>query len=106
MHKFVFTIKILLYAGNSSISSPLVFIALGKIYFKKQFTLPSPRQSAGNFSLSTKATASTKNTYNSFSSLPKISEHVPKHNSNLTDQEFGYFLAGLIGFKSITHYFF
>ena len=92
----MFTIKILLYAGNSSISSPLVFIALGKIYFKKQFTLPSPRQSAGNFSLSTKATASTKNTYNSFSSLPKISEHVPKHNSNLTDQEFGYFLAGLI----------
>ena len=46
----MFTIKILLYAGNSSISSPLVFIALGKIYFKKQFTLPSPRQSAGNFS--------------------------------------------------------
>ena len=92
----MFTIKILLYAGNSSISSPLVFIALGKIYFKKQFTLPSPRQSAGNFSLSTKATASTKNTYNNFSSLPKISEHTPKHKSNLTDQEFGYFLAGLI----------
>ena len=31
--KFVFTIKILLYAGNSNISSPLVFIALGKIYY-------------------------------------------------------------------------
>ena len=68
-------------------------MTLGKIYLKK-FKLPG--QSAGNFSLSTKATASTKNTYNSFSSLPKISEHVPKHNSNLTDQEFGYFLAGLI----------
>ena len=85
--------KILLCAGNSCISSPLVFMTLGKIYLKK-FKLPG--QSAGNFSLSTKATASTKNTYNSFSSLPKISEHVPKHNSNLTDQEFGYFLAGLI----------
>ena len=85
--------KILLCAGNSCISSPLVFMTLGKIYLKK-FKLPG--QSAGNFSLSTKATACTKNTYNSFSSLPKISEHVPKHNSNLTDQEFGYFLAGLI----------
>ena len=85
--------KILLCAGNSCISSPLVFMTLGKIYLKK-FKLPG--QSAGNFILSTKATASTKNTYNSFSSLPKISEHVPKHNSNLTDQEFGYFLAGLI----------
>ena len=85
--------KILLCAGNSCMSSPLVFITLGKIYLKK-FNLPG--QSAGNFSISTKATASTKNTYNSFNSLPKISEHVPKHNSNLTDQEFGYFLAGLI----------
>jgi hypothetical protein len=85
--------KILLCAGNSSISSPLAFIALGKIYLNKKNL---PGQSAGNFSISTKATARTKNTYNSYSSLPKISEHVPKHNSNLTDQEFGYFLAGLI----------
>ena len=64
--------KILLCAGNSCISSPLVFITLGKIYYPlpgtKKFKLPG--QSAGNFSLSTKATASTKNTYNSFSSLP------------------------------------
>ena len=29
----VFTEKILLYAGNFAISSPLVFIALGKIYY-------------------------------------------------------------------------
>jgi hypothetical protein len=85
--------KILLYAGNSSISSPLLFIRLGKIYLKKS------GQSAGNFSrpygaLSTKASASTKNTYNNF--LPKISEHVPTHKSNLIDLDFGYFLAGLI----------
>ena len=85
--------KILLCAGNSCISSPLVFITLGKIYLKK-FKLPG--QSAGNFSIGTKATASTKNTYNKISSLTKITEHVPNHNSNLTDQEFGYFLAGLI----------
>ena len=41
--------KILLYAGNSSISSPLAFIALGKIYLNI-----TPGQSAGNFSFSTK----------------------------------------------------
>lgn len=84
----VFTEKILLYAGNSLLSNPLVFIALGKIYL--YFT----GQSAGNFSFSTKAV--TKNTYNKYSELPKISEHVPIHNSNLNDEEFGYFLSGLI----------
>lgn len=85
--------KILLYAGNSCISSPLVFTALGKIYLN---TLPG--QSAGNFSFSTKATAVTKNTYNSYQKLPLISEHVPKPNkvTNLNDNEFGYFLTGLI----------
>jgi len=82
--------KILLYAGNFSISSPLLFFRLGKIYFT------SSEQSAGNFTFSTKATAVTKNTYNSYISLPKISAHVPAHNSNLTDLEFGFFLAGLI----------
>jgi hypothetical protein len=86
--------KILLYAGKSCISSPLVFIALGKIYLKN--VLSDSGQSAGNFSFSTKATASTKNIYNNYIKLPKISEHVSKHNSNLTDLEFGYFLAGLI----------
>ena len=89
----VSTEKILLCAGNFCICSPLVLGTFGKIYLKLTIL---PGQSAGNFSFSTKATASTKNTYYSFSSLPKISEHVPKHNSNLTDQEFGYFLAGLI----------
>lgn len=76
--------KILLCAGNFCISSPLVFIALGKIYLSNKIL---PEQSAGNFSISTKAKACTKKTYNSYSSLPKISEHVPKHNSNLTEQE-------------------
>jgi hypothetical protein len=28
--------------------------------------------------------------------MVKISEHVPIHNSNLNDEEVGYFLAGLI----------
>jgi LAGLIDADG endonuclease len=91
--KLVFTEKILLYAGNSyitiNINSPLVFITLGKIYLFK-------RQSAGNFGFSTKATAVTKNTYTNYKFLPLISEHVPNHKSNLTDDEFGYFLAGLI----------
>jgi LAGLIDADG endonuclease len=82
--------KILLYAGNFSISNPLLFIRLGKIYLRVS------EQSAGNFSFSTKATASTNNFYSYYSILPKISEHVPKYNSNLTDLDFGFFLAGLI----------
>ena len=60
--------KILLYAGNFCINSPLVLIALGKIYLNK-----SPEQSAGNFSFSTKVTTVTKNTYNKYYDLPKIS---------------------------------
>lgn len=94
--KLVFTfpegdIKILLYAGNSWLSSPLVFIALGTIY------LYLTRQSAGNFfCFSTMVKAATKNTYNNWFELPKISEHVPIHNSNINDKEFGYFLTGLI----------
>jgi hypothetical protein len=99
LHQFTITIdeweKILLYAGNFSISSPILFIRLGKIY------LTSSEQSAGNFTFSTKAKANTKNTYNSYLNLPKINEHVPKHKSNLTDLEFGYFLAGLIEGKGL-----
>lgn len=104
--KFVFTVKILLCAGNycfilyylkenivKILSGPLVFITIGKIHLKQN---KLPGQSAGNFSFSTKATASTKNTYNSYTKLSLISEHVPKHKSNLTNTEFGYFLAGLI----------
>ena len=87
--KLVFTEKILLYAGNSYINSPLIFIMLGIIYLFK-------RQSAGNFGFSTKATAVTKNTYTNYKNLPLISEHVPNHKSNLQDEEFGWFLAGLI----------
>jgi len=86
--KLVFTVKILLYAGNSCINSPLVFIALGTIYLFK-------RQSAGNLSFRTYATAVTKNTYISYKNLQPISDHVPNKNI-LTDNDFGYFLAGLI----------
>jgi hypothetical protein len=88
--KLVFTQKILLYAGNPLISSPLVLFTLGKIYL-----LDTEGQSAGNFGFSTIATAVTKNTYNKYTSLPKISEHVV-NKKNLNDEEFGYFLAGLI----------
>lgn len=116
--------KILLCAGNSYLISPLVFslkkrATLGKIYLNKL-----SGQSAGNFiknkNGSTKATASTSQTIQvktkdgvvaklnnlprsrillgntTYKHLPKISEHVPKHKSNLSDKEFGYFLAGLI----------
>ena len=91
--KIVFTVKILLYAGNSCLSGPLVLITLGKIcleYNKLQ------GQSAGNFGFSANATADTKSTYNSYTKLSSISEHVSKHKSYLTDTEFGYFLTGLI----------
>jgi hypothetical protein len=91
--KLVFTVKILLYAGNSCISSPLIFYGFGIIYL---FHIYMSRQSAGNFGFSTMATAVTKNTYNKYINLPKISEHVPNHKSNLNDDELGYFLAGLI----------
>jgi hypothetical protein len=90
---FVFTVKILLYAGNSCINSSIVFITFGKIYLNQQIL---SGQSAGNFCFSTKTSVSTNNTYNSYINLPSISVHVPKHKSNLTDNEFGYFLAGLI----------
>lgn len=91
--KIVFTEKILLYAGNFCTSSPLISTMLGKIYFKQSNL---PEQSAGNFSFSRNVTTYTKGTYNSYTKLSPVSEHVGKHKSNLTDQEFGYFLAGLI----------
>ena len=91
--KFVFTKKILLYAGNSFLNSPLTLIVLGIIY---SLQLHLPGQSAGNHGFSTKASAITKNTYNKYTDLASISEHVPSRKTNVTDAEFGYFLAGLI----------
>ena len=91
--KLVSTVKTLLYAGNSWIYSPLVLIALGTIYLLYYYLTG---QSAGNFSFNTKATAVVKNTYNKYTNLPTISEHVPKHKSDFSDNEFGHFLAGLI----------
>jgi hypothetical protein len=93
----VFTEKILPYAENSWISGPLAFNALGTIYLcKVKVKVYFTGQSAGNFGFSTKATAVTKNTYNKYFELPKISDHVPIHNSDLNDKDFAYFLAGLI----------
>lgn len=96
--------KILLYAGNSSISSPLVFITLGKIYLPLSLTIwrwvkdykNLSRKSAGNFSFSRKVSTNTNNVYNSYLNLALVSDHRPKHNSNLNEDQFGYFLAGLI----------
>lgn len=97
--KLVFTEKILLYAGNSYINSPLVFFTFGKIYFLRGKSA-SIGQSAGNFSFSTIAMAVTKNTYNkSKKDSLLISEHLPKNKLNpllLNAVELGYFLAGLI----------
>jgi hypothetical protein len=87
----VFTVKTLLYAGNSLINSPLVLIALGTICL-----LQLKGQSAGNFIFSSKATAIARNIYSKYANLPTISKHVPKHKSDFTDEEFGHFLAGLI----------
>lgn len=91
--KFVSTVKTLLYAGNSWINSPLVLIALGTICLF-QFVLTG--QSAGNFLFSRNTTVVAKRTYNKYTELPTISEHVPKHKSDFTEDEFGHFLAGLI----------
>ena len=95
--KLVFTEKILLYAGNSCISSPLVLNTFGTIYLGLcPCICYMPGQSAGNFGFSAKASAVVKNTYNKFINLPLISEHVTNHKRNITDEDFGYFLAGLI----------
>jgi len=90
----------LLYAGNSPLTSPLAFIALGIIYLLQHSYIKFNKsclqgQSAGNFGFSTKATAVTKNTYTSYKNLLPISEHVPNKN-HLSQDDFGYFLAGLI----------
>jgi hypothetical protein len=88
---FVFTYKILLYTGNFFIKSPLVLITIGTIFLFLKI-----EKSVENFRFSTKATAVPKNTYNKYINLPLVSEHISKHKSNLTKEEFGYFLAGLI----------
>ena len=91
----VSTIKTLLYAGNSWVNNPIVFFTLGKIYLYQCY-LPLAGQSARNFKFSNKATAIARNTYNKYTNLPIISEHLPKHKSYFTDNELGHFLAGLI----------
>uniref|UniRef100_UPI002551D59F LAGLIDADG homing endonuclease n=1 Tax=Cyathus stercoreus TaxID=181520 RepID=UPI002551D59F len=136
--------KILLYAGNSFLSNPLVLITLGKTYLNN---LVYSGQSAGNSNFSTfnfkidksnnknknlnnnnnknnnnknyinnsksylvspslpNSKTNTFNNFNLFSVnshnfqfLPKISVHVPKHQTQaqITLSEFGFFLAGLI----------
>lgn len=89
--KLVFTVKILLCAGNFCISSPLVFITLGTICLFSG-------KSASNFAIDKIAMAiKTKNTYDKDTNyLPWISDHLSKYRTNLTNEELGYFLAGLI----------
>ena len=120
--RLVFTVKILLCAWilglffiffkykKKVINSPLIFMVLGTIYllyislyycmqiYKVVFVNIEniKRQWARNYSFSTKALAVTKNTYTNYKNLSPISKNVPKNKSNLTDNEFGWFLAGLI----------
>jgi hypothetical protein len=88
----VFTEKILLYAGNFYFSTPLTFIVLGKMYLIHFVEL-----SAGNFSSIIKTffhgfvEKLVKNKLN----MSKISDHISKHQT-LKEEEFGFFLAGLI----------
>lgn len=97
--------NILLYAGNSNLNNPLVFVTLGKSYLRKNFILElsarnftsssfikpaifdDPKKSASNFS---------NNTYESYNGLPKFPDHVKAHKTQLNKDEFGFFLAGLI----------
>lgn len=95
--------KILLYAGNLLCYSPLILVMFGKIC--------NSWQSAGNFrfkppkvvmiissgkSINIKNLHRTYSTYVKYSELPKVSEHPPVNSKELTDLEFGYYLAGLI----------
>lgn len=88
----VFTGKILLYAGKFYISTPLTFIVLGKRYLIHFLEL-----SAGNFSSRINTFFHVfvgklvKNTLN----MPRISDHISEHHT-LREEEFGFFLAGLI----------
>lgn len=89
--KFVFTEKILLYSGNSCLSSPLVLITLGKIYLKQKLL---PGQSVGNFCLSTKTSVSTKNTYNSYINLPSISSYFRRNQKSAYKGQFIFYKVG------------
>ncbi len=99
MLPLVSTVKILLYSGNFYFLSPPIFnLMLGTILKKlrnKNFFI---EQSAGNFKYFTKTSVCNKNTYIKFNELPKISDHISKktHKNNLSEEQFGYFLAGLI----------
>lgn len=99
----VSTKKILLYSGNSyeALFSPPIFTMVGKISKVLRFSLKKDifiGQSAGNFRKFTTAKAQYKNAYSVYSNLPEISDHISnrKIKNNLNDQDFGYFLAGLI----------
>lgn len=73
----VFTKKILLYAGNSCISSPLLFI--GTIYLFHNYM---SRQSAGNFGFSRMPPAVTNNTYNKYTNLPNVKSRISVNKFN------------------------
>jgi hypothetical protein len=93
--KSVFTKKILLYAGTSypMYNNLLMFIMLGKIYLHLKTNLIG--QSAGNFRWTKKTSVLSRNVYQVYDSLPKLSDHVPKK-EEVNNKQFGYFLAGLI----------
>jgi len=96
----VSTVKILLYSGNFYFLGPPMFNFNGwnnlkKLRNFKNFFIEQP---AGNFKYFTNTSVSNTNTYNKFNYLPKISDHISnkKEKNNFNDEQFGYFLAGVI----------
>lgn len=90
--KFI-SLIILLYAGIASISSFKYSILINIVKKLKQWS-----RSAGNTLNIKSGTSETlrNNTEFFFENIKEISEHVPKHFKPLNDEQFGYYLAGLI----------
>ena len=81
----------LLYAGNTSLSSFKYSLFIDKVKKLKQWS-----QSAGNvFNLNFK-NGTSETIRNNTENIKNISIHVPKHLKPLNDKQFGYYLAGLI----------
>lgn len=101
---FYMFVTILLYAGNFYLYSPSLLTTHGKIYITNLTLylllisngIKQLKLSAGNFGFNLNTKVTGKNIYSTFKSLPLISSNLANHNTNMTDHEFGEFLAGLI----------
>jgi len=98
LHIFLRFIFIQLCHYTHRVTTPKPFKLLKNRHIKADIfgTENKKGQWAGNFWFSTIVSTVTKNTYTNYKNLPLISKHVSKHESNLTDDEFGWFLTGLI----------